>query len=649
MTVIDLAALATGGVIVAATAVLGASALRVRGTAAFLLAALVIGAATIVLATTALSLVDLYRRGPMLIGQFLVLVAVGITWAATGRPLPSREGIPSRRDAWHAACRHPAIAILAAAALFALVIEALLALFVVPNNWDSMWYHLTRVGYWLQYDSVLHFPGGSTQQLQFPPNAEILQGWTMLLSNGDRFAQFVQLTAMVGTTLAVYLGARVIRFSRPASLFAALLFATLPEVVLESTTTQNDIVVASFLTTGAVFTARAISKNSWGDMIVAAMAVGLALGTKGTAFMAGPGLVLITVAAVLRWRPPRPVVLGGAALAAAGFLLLGSTNYIQNALNFGSPLGDTTNIVERHRSLPANAALIGWSFVDFPGFGPPEVTPPATDAGSWIVTAIQNGAQELLGPNAEHIAGPADGFPVQVPTAVHEDYTGFGPIGFAVLLPLLAAYAFGWRSPPDRRVVALAAISYLVTMALLLDANEWIMRLTITAVALGAPLFARIEPIGWLRSITVLIAVFVLIPSLFLNVHKPLGFDDPLAFLKADRISQQAVGEASRPSGQGLEMEAALRRIETAIPPNGRIAVIGIEVGWEYPFFGPYFERYLHRIHAPDAPPIRPESLMQDENLDAVIWMGEAAMPPRKAQFLGSGYYLLARSDEPSR
>ena len=649
MTVADLAALAAGGTILAATAILGASALRIRGTAAFVLAALVVGASTIVLVTTALSFVDLYRRGPMLIGQLLVLVAVGIAWAATGRYLPPREAIPSRGDVWHAARGHPAIAVLAPAALFALAIEIVQALFVVPNNWDSMWYHLTRVGYWLQYDSVLHFPGGSTQQLQFPPNAEILQGWTMLLSNGDRFAQFVQLTAMVGTTLCVYTGARFIRFSRPASLFAALLFATLPEIVLESTTTQNDLVVAFFIAACAVFSARAISKSSWGDMVVAAMAVGLALGTKGTVFVAGPALVLITVTAILRWRPPRRFVLGASALAATAFLLLGSTNYIQNAVDFGSPLGDTTNIVERHRSLPANAALIGWSFVDFPGFGPPEATPPATDAGSWIVTAIQQRAQELLGPNAEHIAAPEDGFPVQVPTAVHEDYTAFGPIGFAVLLPLLAAYAFGWRSQPDRRVLALAAISYLVVMVLLFNANEWMMRFAITAIAVGAPLFARIEAIGWLRSITVLIAVFVLIPTLFLNVHKPLGFDDPVAFLRADRISQQSVGEASRPFGQGVEMEAALRRIDAAVPPDGRIAVIGIEVGWEYPLFGPYFDRYLQRTHAPDAAPIRPESLMRHGDFDAVVWMGEESMPPRKAEFLGSGYYLLPRSDGPSR
>jgi dolichyl-phosphate-mannose-protein mannosyltransferase len=636
MTVIDLAALATGGVIVAATAVLGASALRIRGTAALLLAALVIGAATIVLVTTALSFVDLYRRGPVLIGQLLVLVAVGIAWAATGRPLPSHEGIPSRRDAWHAAFRHPAIAILAAAALLALAIEGVLALFVAPNNWDSMWYHLSRVGYWLQYDSVLHFPGGSVLELQYPPNAEILQGWTMLLSNGDRFAQFVQLTAMVGTTVAVYLGARIIRFSRPASVFAALQFATLPKIVLESTTTQNDLVVAFFVAAGAVFTARAISTNSWGDMVVAAMAVGLALGTKGTVFIAGPGLVLITVAAVLRWRPPRPVVLGGSALAAMAFLLLGSTNYIQNVVDFGSPLGDTASIAERHRPLPVNAARIGWSFVDFPGFGAPAVTPPATDAGSWIVTAIQHGAQKLLGPNAEHIASPENGFPVEVSTAVHEDYTAYGPIGFAVLLPLLAAYAFGWRSPPDRRIVALAAISYLVAMVLLLDATDWIMRLTITAVAIGAPLFARIEGIGWLRSITVLIAIFVLIPSLFLNVQKPLGFGDPLAFLRADRIRQQSVN-------QGLEVETALRRINSAIPPTGRIALIA-DVGWEYPFFGPHFDRYVQRIDAADAASIQPESLMRHGNFDAVVWIGEGAMPPSNAQFLGWTYYVLPRS-----
>ena len=645
MTVTDAGALAAGGATLFGTAVLGAGALRIRGGAAFLVAAFVVGAAAIVFVTTALSLVGLYGRGPFLVAQLVVLMTVATVWLATGSPVPPRGRIPSRREAWQALRGHPAVALLGGAALFALVIEAVLAIFVVPNNFDSMTYHLARIAYWLQYASVLHFPGGSFRQLQDMPNAEILQGWTMLLSNGDRFAQLVQLVALVGTGVVVYLAARILRFSRAASTFAAALFMTLPEVVLESTTTQNDLVVAFFVASAAVFMVRAISSGSWGDAVIAATALGLALGTKGTVFLAGPGLLLITTAALLHWRPSREMVLGGMAMTVTAFLLLGATNYIQNTVDFSNPLGGASESdVTRHHPVPINAVWIGWSFVDFPGFGSPTVSPVAANADSWIVTAIQQEAQKLLGPDAENVGGgKKDGFPVEVDTTVSEDYTAFGPIGLVVLLPVLAVYALSWKSPPDRRMVALAAIAYMGAMALLLDANPWIMRLAITAVAIGAPLLARIEGIGWLRVITVLVAIFVLIPSLFLNLNKPLGFDHPLAFLEEDRITQQTVVSPDAD---------ALKKINSYIPADARIALIvgtGTDA-WEYPYFGPHFGRYVRRIPEADAESIDPELLMRRQDFDAIVWTGITTVkPPKKAQHLGFHIYLLERENASAR
>ena len=144
-----------------------------------------------------------------------------------------------------------------------------------PNDYDALWYHLARAAFWKQQHAIAYIAGANDARLNgFPPNAEIAASFTMILGRTERFAGFVQLAALAGDEVAVAGIARRIGLSVRQALFGALLFATLPVVVLQSATALNDLVFGAFLACCAyfLFTWRPVT------LALAALALGLALG-----------------------------------------------------------------------------------------------------------------------------------------------------------------------------------------------------------------------------------------------------------------------------------------------------------------------------------------------------------------------------------
>ena len=272
--------------------------LRVRGRVPFVIAALVVSAGSIVLLFTVLSFAKALTELGIWVGQLLIAGAALLAWTQRGRPLPERPWLPSRTALMRSARQCPVIAALAIVNGLALGLQFVMAVTVAPNNWDSLSYHLSRAAYWLQFHKIGYFPGGTRFQLPPPPAAEILDAWTLSLSHGDHFAALVQWAALLGIGAVVFSGGRMLGFRVYEAAFAALLVVAMPLMLMEATTTQNDLVVAFFVGATALFGVRGIRDRDTGDLVIAGAALGLAVGTKGTALMAGPALAIILGAAV---------------------------------------------------------------------------------------------------------------------------------------------------------------------------------------------------------------------------------------------------------------------------------------------------------------------------------------------------------------
>jgi 4-amino-4-deoxy-L-arabinose transferase-like glycosyltransferase len=596
----------------------GPAALGIRGRVAFAVAGLILFAATIVGSAVVLSFTRDLMRPWWLLAQSLVAGVTVSAWLLIRRPSRPTFRRPFHPEFVRKIRAHPVTAVLIAIVLTSLGLEFFLAVAVAPNNVDSIGYHLTRADYWLQYKSVFQFPGGTTKQLYYPANGEVVQAWTLAISGSDRFAQLVQWASAIGCALCVYLGAALLGFRRAHAVFAAGVFLVLPIVVLESTTTQNDLIAAFFVAATLVFAARAIAGRSYGDLIVAALALGLAVGTKGTALLALPSLLILVGAAVWRYRPPRSLAFVGVACAALAVIGLGSFNYVQSWARTGSPFGNALHLTDRREPLVPNGIRSAWTFVDLPGMH-----------ADWLDSAIQRPARAVFGDLEQ-----AD-FDFTVDTKVQEDDAAFGPVGLLFLLPMVVITCVWPRVAWRRRLVAFSALLFLGLFFASINYNPWLGRLLIVFVVLAAPLMAVFARHSVLRALVVVAALIALVPVLFANEQKPLIASDGQGnILSRDRLSQQLI--------TWPEMKRVVDFVDRHVPAGSTLGYVGGAEAdpkcgccWDYPFFGAHRERRILRFTDPKRITY---NLMRTERMRGALFECVGRPPlPLRATRLGPG------------
>lgn len=115
------------------------------------------------------------------------------------------------------------------------------AIFTVPYNYDSMTYHLARIGHWIDNQSVNHFVTTIDRQLYSPVLDEYNLLHMFLLTGSDSFLNLLQYFSMLITAAYLYKCTKMLGTGRCFSIFAAFLFMTMPLTISQAVTTQNDL------------------------------------------------------------------------------------------------------------------------------------------------------------------------------------------------------------------------------------------------------------------------------------------------------------------------------------------------------------------------------------------------------------------------
>lgn len=237
------------------------------------------------------------------------------------------------------------------------------ALVAAPDTWDAMEYHLPRVIMWISNHNVSFFPTPDYCQLIYAPWAEYAMMHTELLWGSDRFVNLVEFFSMLGSLAAVSVIAKKLGAGLRGQALAAVVCATIPEGILEASGPMNTYVVAFWMATSVAFLMEWNDEPSWLNFLFAALAAGLAIFTKGTAYILLPFLLLACWA--MAQKRERIIFLKRVPLFLALVLALSAAQYMRCYEFTGSPLGvplpvkyERTTFVMRHISVRETAANV---------------------------------------------------------------------------------------------------------------------------------------------------------------------------------------------------------------------------------------------------------------------------------------------------
>jgi hypothetical protein len=449
-----------------------------------------------------------------------------------GQPLDAlREELRSRRGATRRTWRRTKSAAAAAPAwqwVLACVIAilavsvAVLAVGSSPNNFDSLTYHLPRIEHWVQNASVAVYPTDIHRQVDIGPGAEYLLTHLRLVSGGDGAYNLLQYGAGVGAALAASRIAAQLGGGPVAQLATVFLIATTPEVLLQASSTQVDLVSAAWVACLATIVLDEFTRpgdtvgEGAGSAVLKATAphsdalyLGLALGliavTKTTGLLAAAPLLLVWGVGRL-WRDGRrrrPCLCGRSpgrcsradasraatsravtvaaslAVLVLAVVLVGPF-MMRMQQTFGNPLGpdmlrDSIGVQTTDpRLLLVNGLRIAQTGLDTP-------IPFLSDG----FAALISGLAGLMGVdvNDPRITFGSSAFPVPA-WYPDEDRAAFPITGLATLIGLIW---FAVKGPGLRRAYAGALAVAFIGVACTVSWQPWVNRLVVFLVVLGAP------------------------------------------------------------------------------------------------------------------------------------------------------------------
>lgn len=406
----------------------------------------------------------------------------------------------------------------------------LIALAAPPNNWDSMTYHLARVVHWIQNSSVAHYPTHITRQLYSAPWAEYAIMHLQVLSGGDRFANLVQWSAMCGSITGTSLIAREFGASNRLQGLAAVLTATIPMGILQASSTQNDYVVAFWLVCFVYFGMLLIRTPALFTALACGGSLGLAMLTKGSAYIFAFPFLLWLLGAGLKTDRHRFVK----SVIAAGVIAisLNAGHCWRNYALWGNPLAtdgagltnDQVTFNATLSNLTRNMATNSWS--------------PSASFNGLLFRGVKL-VHELLDIDIND-PGTSLNDEIFTPGSMSrdEDYAGNG---LHLLLVLVSAGVLVLRRqslPRSLPPYALSLAAGFLLYCMLLKWQPWGTRLQLPLFVLASPLTALALPLGDRRWVVAAFAAIMLLcssPWLFGNQTRPLWGDGSI--LRADRES----------------------------------------------------------------------------------------------------------------
>ncbi len=480
-----------------------------------------------------------------------------------------------------------------------LAATGLLALAAPPNNWDSMVYHMSRVANWMANQSVDHYPAHTLRQLDSPPWSGFAILHLQVLSGGDRFANLVQWSSMVGCLIGVSLIAKQLGANPIGQMLSSIVCATIPMGVLQAATTQNDYVATFWVVCLAYNTLRICERPDLRTCLEFGASLGLALLTKATGYVYGFPLCVIWLVYVT--RAARGRVWKWAIPSFLPILLINIGHWSRNFQIFQTPLGVSGNVTKNQLFTPA---AIASNLIRNIGLHLPVAFQPVNERFEDIIVFIHTHLLKLdVNDPRTTFANTAFQLPVtskDYPIFLYEDTSG----NFLHLILVFAAVGLYVRYSKLRSPLQSLYLAALVGMVLLFNVllawQPWASRLHLTFFVLASAFVGSVLSTAIKRPLGYYFLVFTLtvasLPYVFFSGPRPLAQNPYLltpvpSMLTLPRIEGYFV------QSLGLE-KIYIEAIDAAVSKN--CYDIGLYPSpsaiWDYPFWS------VARARWPDRP-----------------------------------------------
>ncbi|MGB7489302.1 MAG: glycosyltransferase family 39 protein [Thermoanaerobaculia bacterium] len=234
------------------------------------------------------------------------------------------------------------------------LIVGLIAAVCPVMSWDALAYHLPRIFYWVQYDSIAHFPAANHRQLFMGPWPAFAQLQHYLLAGSDRLANLLQWLAMVASVITVSAIARDLGAGRRAQVVASALAISIPMGILQGSTALTDYVVTCWLAVFVYFVVRRLGAGHFDslDRLTMGAALGLAVASKATAIPLATPFLVVYATVELRHNLTTPAAWWRVVAVGSMALVLNLPHIVRNHEVFGHPIAPLT-----HRQLVGNESF----------------------------------------------------------------------------------------------------------------------------------------------------------------------------------------------------------------------------------------------------------------------------------------------------
>jgi hypothetical protein len=446
------------------------------------LAAAVIWGTGVTLSTEGLSAPGLVSRGPVAVFWLAVCVAVFLYRRVLGMRYPQAP------DAANSAPSEALPAVLKgllAVTGVAVLLVGVDALAAPPSTWDAMLSHLPRVTMWTSNHSVRFYPTPDFCQLVYGPWPEYAMLHTVLLWGSDRFVNLIEFFSLIGSAIGVSLIAQRLGAGARGQALAAIASATIPEGILEASGAMNNYVISFWIVTTVVFLLDWNENPGWLNTLCVGLSAGLAILTKGTAYVYLPFLVL-----ACWWmgtRSTRILFLKRSPLFLVAILALNAPHYVRCYQLTGTPLGlplpfsyPRVEMFFAHVTVQGTIANIIRN-VSLHFGTPTEFT------NRWVERAFRLTIR-AVGANPDDAAATWLGAPYRLNRfSLHEIYAG-NPLQMALLLISIVIVAYKWKDGRSRHLFwyTLAVVAGFVFFSARLLWTVWSSRYHLPLFVLGA-------------------------------------------------------------------------------------------------------------------------------------------------------------------